>query len=111
MNELQDKYTTLVRYISRNGEKFPKKHGNWIKLNLFKDYYLSLDSWNSSIDFQRGLGKYNEWSGFGNEYKKQDIRISHLGIDFGVFKCYNERLLDWLLFDVIKVEKIEKKYL
>lgn len=111
--ELRDKYNTLVCYILDNGQKFPKKHGNWVKLNLFKDYYLSLDTWNGYISFCKGRGEYNEWLGFGNlgfcesEKRNCDKRICFLGgfINNNVDpKPEREETLDWILFEVLDIK-------
>lgn len=108
MNDLRDRYNTLVCYILDNGKKFPKKHGNWVKLNLFKDYFLELDSWNGQISFCRGSGEYNEWLGFNGK----NIPGSCLGYDadYSCFESNHPLTLDWLLFDVLKVTKIKRKY-
>ena len=99
--DIQEKYRALINIIYKKGKKFPKKHGNWIKLDLFKDYYLSLDSWNGCILFNKGNANYNEWTGFG--HNGEDFSISCLGGDFGGFrKPDDENTLDWILFDVLK---------
>ena len=37
----------LHNYIYKYGEKRDKKHGNWIKLHLFDNWFLQMDTWNS----------------------------------------------------------------
>lgn len=108
MNDnLLNKYTTLVRYIKNNGKSYPKKHGNWYKLDLFKDYFLELDSWNGKTSFCKGSGEYNEWTGFNGI----SIDKNCIGYDYGEWKIYHPDTLDWLLFDVLEIKNIEKKYI
>lgn len=99
------KYKLLSDFIYKNGKKFEKKHGNWIKLPLFKDYYLSMDSWNGAIKFNRGIGRYEYWLGFGfnEETKKfEDKEICHLGLDFGGFATPDrEETLDFINLQVL----------
>jgi hypothetical protein len=100
----KETYKLLVGNIYKYGKSFPKKHGNWIKLALFKDYYLSLDSWNGKVLFQRGEGYYNEWTGFGAEFGKEDKYICFLGGDFGEFiEPEREETLNWIVRDILKI--------
>jgi len=39
----------LQKMIREKGQKLPKKHGDWYKLNIFDNHYLVLDTWNGSI--------------------------------------------------------------
>lgn len=52
--------------IMNRGEKFPKKHGDWYRLNVWGDYYLVLDTWNGAIDVHKGECKD---SGTENMYR------------------------------------------
>lgn len=104
-----DKYKLLRNYIFKNGKKFDKKHGNWIKLPLFKDYYLSMDSWNGRIDFQKGFGEYEYWLGFGNQFNKEDKFICCLGGDFGGFRTPDrEETLDFINLEVLGLKYYEE---
>ncbi len=98
--ELLRKYHLLIRHILKNGKSYPKKHGNWYKLDLFKDYFLELDSWNNKICFCRREGKYNEWTGFNGK----SVTERSLAIDFGGFECYHPETVDWLVRDVLKIK-------
>ena len=80
-----NKYKELVNLIHKYGEKYPKKHGNWIKLHYIKDYYFCMDSWNERISlYKNPIIEY--WNIEGE-------LICTLGIDFGGFKCYVENVL------------------
>lgn len=39
----------LTDLIKKYGERHPKKHGEWYRINVFDDYYLILDTWNGEI--------------------------------------------------------------
>lgn len=49
--------------LLNNGEKFPKKHGNWIYLKV-SDGFFSMDSWNGAIWHHNGEPEYEYWTGF-----------------------------------------------
>ena len=44
----------LKENIKRLGEKLPKKHGDWYRLNIYDDNYLVLDTWNGQISHYKG---------------------------------------------------------
>ncbi len=50
----------VLRYLIReHGEKFNKKHGNWIRLRLNGYWFLEMDSWNGYINLKQGSGEPN----------------------------------------------------
>lgn len=78
-----ERFYILRNIISTFGEIKSKKHGNWIKLNLFNDYFLELDTWNSSILLKQGNGKYKYWTGFeGNVFKRVGIHWGNLEFNY-----------------------------
>ena len=105
----------LLNYIHKHGNSFPKKHGNWIKLKLFKDYYLSLDSWNGYISFCKGKGEYDKWLGYGKlgfsepegRQPDSDKRICFLGGNMKDCKPTREETLKWIVLDVLKIKIYE----
>lgn len=72
MSQAEQYHSELVSLIHELGEKFPKKHGNWIKLNLDNNCFLQMDSWNKQIHLKQGTGipknkelhKFNDVCGF-----------------------------------------------
>ena len=50
-------HEVLYHLIKKHGEKFPKKHGNWIRLNLNGDWFLEMDSWNGYVTLKQGNGE------------------------------------------------------
>lgn len=86
-----DKYKKLVSLIYKFGEKYPKRHGEWIRLQYINDYYFCMDSWNNSISLVHNAIYENE-AGFSGKEEK------YLGIDWGGFELsINEELLDFYL--------------
>jgi len=72
-------YYHLVKKIKQKGEYRPKRHGEYLILNLFEGYYLELDTWNNGICvYKDGKYKYS------------------LGIDFGGFRCDLRMVNFWL---------------
>lgn len=44
-----------LRSLIRNrGERLPKKHGDWYRINVFDNHWLVLDTWNGAIDWYKG---------------------------------------------------------
>ena len=77
-NDDRIKYYKLIRdLIYKYGERFDKKHGNWIKLQYTKDSFFEMDSWNRAIRLKQGTGHYNYWTGF------EGVSKQYIGIDFG----------------------------
>lgn len=84
VNQTKDAYNRLVRLIQDNGETYIKKHGNWCKLKLCNELWLTLDTWNRSIHVVSGECRYdNMWTGFA-DYQEE----AYLGLDFGSFECH-----------------------
>ena len=77
--EEKEIYYTLVDRVRKQGESRPKRHGEYIKLSVYDNYYLELDTWNSSIYV----------------YDGESCKGS-LGIDFGGFRCDLTRTRFWL---------------
>lgn len=77
--KIKETYYNLVNIIKSQGEPRPKRHGEYVKLHIFDDYFLDLDTWNKSISVYRG-----------------DNRIDNLGIDFGGFRANITMTKFWL---------------
>ena len=75
----KETYYELVRRIKQQGQARPKRHGQYIKLPIYDNYYLELDTWNSSVYVYDG-----------EKYK------GSLGIDFGGFQCDITMTKFWL---------------
>jgi len=76
-NKEKEKFDLLYKIIFNFGQKYDKKHGNWIKIHYFKDAFFQMDSWSKAITLKQGNGEYEYWSGF--EGKK----INYIGLDYG----------------------------
>lgn len=80
--EQRGAYNRLALLIMNAGEVFQKKHGSWMRLKLYGNLWLTLDTWNKSIKVVEGQCDYdNMYTGFKNYEKKY-----YLGIDFGGFE-------------------------
>lgn len=44
----------LRKNIIRLGERLPKKHGAWYRLNIWEDNFLILDTWNKHVYYHKG---------------------------------------------------------
>jgi hypothetical protein len=78
MKSEQQKYFYLIRdLILKYGERFPKKHGEWIKLQFTNDLFFEMDSWDSAIWLTKGITECDYWNGFNGEAQ------AYLGLDFG----------------------------
>ena len=66
----RDFYYRLVNQVEQNGVARPKRHGQYISIEMFDGYKLELDTWNKSVYVYKN-----------NKY------IDSLGIDFGGFNC------------------------
>jgi hypothetical protein len=75
-------YTKIANEIFDNGERYPKKHGNWMRLKLDNDEYLCMDTWNRAIHLVKNAVYDNQWTGFTGE------DVAYLGLDFGGFHSY-----------------------
>lgn len=60
--------------IIEHGNIQPKKHGNWICLELDDETFFSLDTWNGAIHYKSGKPQYNYWLGFEGK------EIAYLGL-------------------------------
>jgi len=69
-NERKEAYYALVNKIERLGTRRRKRHGEYVRLNVYDDYCIELDTWSKAVDVYKG-----------------DLHHDHLGIDFGGFKC------------------------
>lgn len=50
MNRLKKKGRKKLRdKLRKHGEKLPKKHGDWYRLNVYDNHFLVLDTWNNEI--------------------------------------------------------------
>lgn len=79
MKDNKELYYSLVHEIKQRGIKRDKRHGNYIKVNVYDDYYLDLDTWSKAIVVYQN-----------------DKEIDYLGIDFGGFKCNVGMVRFWL---------------
>ena len=103
MNEEYKLFKELKSYILKNGERYNKKHGNWIKLQYTNNLFFQLDTWNSSIKLKEGNGEYEYWTGFNGKN-----HVS-LGSDFGGFICRVEKeLLNFYLM-AVKIQMAKKQ--
>jgi hypothetical protein len=75
----KETYYELINLIRSKGTKSPKKHGEYIRVPVYDNYSLQLDTWNNSI--------------YVIENNKL---IDNLGIDFGGFKCNLTMTKFWL---------------
>lgn len=60
---------SIADLIRSNGERMPKKHGEWIALKV-DDHFFSMDSWNGAIHYQSGEPNYEYWTGFSGDGKE-----------------------------------------
>lgn len=60
---------SIASLIRSSGEPMPKKHGNWIVLQV-GDHFFSMDSWNGAIEYKSGEPKYEYWTGFSGDGKE-----------------------------------------
>lgn len=82
---LENYHDILANLIYKYGEKFEKKHGYWIKLNLEDNKFLEMDSHNHGITLKMGSGDYDKWLGFfGKE-------IIYFGINFGGYSGHADK--------------------
>ena len=83
----ENNHYTLVRMIHDHGEKFPKRHGNWIKLQLNGSWFLEMDSWNKQIYLKQGLGdpKNKDLNHFNDACGFEGKNWLSLGCNFGGF--------------------------
>lgn len=100
----KQKYFYLIRdLIYKYGEWFPKKHGNWIKLEFTNDLFFQMDSWNNAICLIQGKGQYNFYTGFSGEQK------AYLGLGFGGLEIkYDADMLKFWYENLISLIDIEK---
>lgn len=81
---LEEAHAKLVSLIIKKGETFRKKHGNWIRIKLYDDLWLTLDTWNKAILLVKGKCTYdNMCSGF-TDYEERE----YIGINFGRFESH-----------------------
>ena len=90
----RERHLYLYRLIMDHGQHLPKRHGNWVRLDLNGDFFLQLDSWNKAINLKRGaMAEFNEWTGW------KARTISYLGLDWG---GYEPRVSAAVLEDIIE---------
>lgn len=75
----------LASLLFNKGERFRKRHGNWIRLHLKGDYYLQMDSWNKAVEIKKGSAKPNHpnSSDVGGFKGKS---LHYFGMDFGGYE-------------------------
>ena len=79
MIEIESIHEKFVSILFERGERFPKKHGEWIYKKLYDSLFIEMDSWNKHIKIKRGSGEYSYWVGFTGE------RVDFCGGNFGGF--------------------------
>lgn len=42
-------HALLANVLRSAGERLPKKHGDWYRINVFDNHWLVLDTWNGEI--------------------------------------------------------------
>lgn len=72
-------YKKLSSIMRKHAVRFPKKHGNWLRLYLGGRDVLFMDTWNGAITAATGDCEYCYWTGFVRCTKR------FLAGDFGGF--------------------------
>ncbi len=75
----KETYYELINLIYSKGNRRDKRHGEYIRVPVYDDYTLELDTWNKSISVY-----------------KDNKAIDYLGIDWGGFKCNITMTKFWL---------------
>ena len=44
----------LIKKIREFGRKLPKKHGDWVRIHIYDDNFLVLDTWNNQVYHYKG---------------------------------------------------------
>ena len=75
------RYYKLVNIIKKHGTPRPKRHGEYIKLKMFGEWYLELDTYNNSI-YVYNADTYNyslgsNWGGFSCDIFWVNFWIAH----------------------------------
>lgn len=86
-----EEYKQLVRLVLDSGERFRKKHGEWLLYRISDQLFLMMDSWNGHLLLCEGSGEYDYWTGFKGR------KLHSFGLDFGglkVPKTFYGRLQD-----------------
>ena len=83
---LENYHDILTNLILKYGEKFEKKHSNWIKLDLDDGKFLEMDSHNYAITLKMGSGEHDKWLGFSGE------ELIYFGINFGGFESHADKV-------------------
>jgi hypothetical protein len=101
-NRIQEKYKNFASMIYEHGERFPKKHGEWVRIQYTNEYYFVIDSWNSCISMVKNPKYKDIYNGFtGTLVKIQDQ--STFGINFGGCEVnITEDLLDFYIENLKK---------
>ena len=84
-------HRSLVMKLLKKGEKFYKRHGNWIRYNMYDDIWLIMDSWNEKIELVKGIPLHDGYFFDKKTYK----RISFLSGNFGEFILNDLTMLKW----------------
>ena len=91
MKTYKEYHDKIVDLIFKYGIKYPKKHGNYIKLPFYKDSFFEMDSWNKSIHLKVGSGEQERSEGlydwYYHELKGEDL--FWLGSNWGRFEKGN----------------------
>lgn len=87
----EELHRILASELYKKGERFPKKHGEWIRMKTFDNLWLVMDSWNKAIHVCKGEPVYdNMYTGF----KKN--KVEYVGMDFGGYSRGSGRVVFWL---------------
>ena len=79
-------YENCIDRIMKHGERFPKKHGEWYRIKVFGDYWITLDTWNWAIRVHKGKCDYSGNDIWGNLVCFWFDNIETLAYDFGELK-------------------------
>jgi len=75
-------YFGLVNRVRRQGLSAWKKHGNYITLNVYDNYCLVLDTYNSSIEVYKGVQLIDnigsDWGGLRFDLRMTKFWFGHV---------------------------------
>jgi hypothetical protein len=86
MNELakqkRELFRKIVKIIYRRAERYHKKHGDWMKLDIGDNLSLCMDSWSRAVWVYKNAKFENDVIGFSGEDEE------YIGIEFGEIAVY-----------------------
>lgn len=81
----KQRYYKLVKLIRNNGKSFRKRHGEWIRVKIYNNTWLVLDTWNSCITVHKGACE--DRTSHGYTWGFED-RTDNIGMHFGGFRSH-----------------------